>query len=284
LSGKKRWVVSETVDGVCETRFLSVRNFHLFVQAEMLDMRDYIWRGQRCDDWTLDSTFDRLLTKCKISDGKRPEFRAHHLDQFQLAVRGRRGSNPPRIDDENGWWSLGQHHGLCTPLLDWTASPFVAAYFAFINEGVPQTDFRAIYALNRAAVEFLCQKLQAEEVRQIRDAHPIRDGGAIAWPQIQVPRQEVEFITPQSDENQRLVNQSGLFTRAPDESNMETWVRKRFKGVSTDLILRKLLVPNSDRDDCLKMLNRMNINHLTLFPDLYGASKYCNMHAEVEMY
>ncbi|UCE47464.1 MAG: hypothetical protein JSW47_17935, partial [Phycisphaerales bacterium] len=46
----------------------------------------------------------------------------------------------------------------------------------------------------------------------------------------------------------------------------------------------KFKIPDRDRDACLKALNRMNINHMTLFPDLYGASEYCNMDLQIDYY
>ena len=51
-----------------------------------------------------------------------------------------------------------------------------------------------------------------------------------------------------------------------------------------DDILIRITIPNKDRIDCLRSLNRMNINHLTLFPDLYGASRFCNHHAATKNY
>ena len=56
------------------------------------------------------------------------------------------------------------------------------------------------------------------------------------------------------------------------------------KSLSLVLTLVKVLIPNKDRDDSLRSLNRMNINHLSLFPDLAGASMFCNLHSEVDRY
>ena len=95
-------------------------------------------------------------------------------------------------------------------------------------------------------------------------------------------RPEVEFIRPRADENQRLVNQGGLFSRAPDGISLDEWISENMP--SYGFILFKILIPNKDRKECLKTLNRMNINHLTLFPDLYGASKYCNLFGEIDRY
>src|SRR5580692_8878181 len=90
----------------------------------------------------------------------------------------------------------------------------------------------------------------------------------------------VEFVDPMSDENQRLVSQSGLFTRAPIGTSIEQWVAWAFQGMPTPVLLR-LKIPDTDRLTCLRTLNRMNINHLSLFPDLAGASRSTNLRLEI---
>ena len=96
-------------------------------------------------------------------------------------------------------------------------------------------------------------------------------------------KREVEFIRPMSNENQRLVNQGGLFTRSPIGKDIESWVQENHKG-HDGYTLMKILIPDKDREMSLRMLNRMNIHHLTLFPDLFGTSKYCNTFAEIDKY
>ncbi|HKP01854.1 MAG TPA: hypothetical protein VJU77_00705 [Chthoniobacterales bacterium] len=48
--------------------------------------------------------------------------------------------------------------------------------------------------------------------------------------------------------------------------------------------LYKLLLPSEERLMALRSLNRMNINFLSLYPDVEGASLYCNMTLELDHY
>jgi hypothetical protein len=86
-----------------------------------------------------------------------------------------------------------------------------------------------------------------------------------------------------SNENPRLLTQGGLFTRV-DGMSVEDWVKRHFSGNTDNYILFKMTVPSKDRELCLRSLNRMNINHLSLFPDLYGASIYCNTDLQIKNY
>lgn len=263
MARKPRWERLRIEAGIGEFRLHSWKYFSDFVYQEMLDFRQYIWRGHRCDNWLLEPTLDRRL---KHASGVRQRrMQKSHLENFQYAVRGRRGPNVVPISDENDWWALGQHHGLDTPLLDWTASPFAAAYFAFYEQGPDQTPLRALYAVNPQRL--LNTSDEIVKAYKGDDRPPI-----------------VETVRPLSDDNPRLVNQAGLFTRAPDRVPLESWIAERFSNLANEYVMIKVTIPNRDRALALRSLNRMNINHLTLFPDLDGASKFCNLDLEIEKY
>jgi FRG domain-containing protein len=263
MGRKPRWEELDVKDGVGEVRLFSWRYFHDYITQQMLDFREYIWRGQRCDNWLLEPTLDRHTRR--FGRIKRMRVRQDHLKNFKYAARGRRGSSPPELT-ENDWWALGQHHGLDTPLLDWTSSPFAAAYFAFYGQGPSQTTRRAVYALHATSIQSKSNALRTEHEEQGKRPPPI-----------------VELVRPLSDDNPRLVNQGGLFTRAPDGVDLETWIGEHFVG-DEGYTLMKLTIPKKDRTLALRSLNRMNINHLTLFPDLYGASRFCNLDLVIDTY
>ena len=96
----------------------------------------------------------------------------------------------------------------------------------------------------------------------------------------------IEIIHPLSDQNSRLVNQRGMFTKLPVGTDMESWVKKNFKGVGKNVVLIKLKILEEDgyRTEFLQFLNRANVNSLTLFPDLTGASTHCNYAVLIDNY
>jgi hypothetical protein len=183
------------------------------------------------------------------------------LKKFKYAARGRRGPNPKELT-ENEWWALGQHYGLHTPLLDWTESPFVAAYFAYAERDIAHVEPRALFGLSRGVVELVSKQI-AEKYRGSKRP-PV-----------------LEFLEPLSDDNQRLVSQGALFTRGPAGVDVESWVQEhcQMKG-RRSITLTKWLLPSRDRYEAMQMLNQMNINALSLFPDLQGACLHCNRDVE----
>lgn len=156
--------------------------------------------------------------------------------------------------------------GLATPLLDWTTSPFVAAYFAFAEEDEDdQSDSRVVFALSKT--------IPLKKSKEIAAA--VETGGVAPI---------IEFHRPDSNENPRLLSQGGLFTRLHSSDGIEAWLSEHMPEDLDKKILFRILIPNSERRRCLRALNRMNINPMSLFPDLYGASKYCNLALRIERY
>lgn len=259
MARPKSYVETAHANGLMEIELSSWKYFHDYIRKEMLEYSHYFWRGQRDAAWGLETSLDRLILSKPLA---RQKILANRLlANFKMSSRGRRGSNPSRDMSENDWWALGQHNSLATPLLDWTTAPFVALYFAFEKEAAPKSGKRAIWAI-----------YPDRKNNSIKAKDPSNKTPAI-----------LEVIRPHQDDNARLVNQGGLFTRAPIGETVTSWVNANCKG-DTEAALIKISIPDVDRQDCLRSLNRMNINHLTLFPDLYGAGQHCNKTLLIEKY
>ena len=96
---------------------------------------------------------------------------------------------------------------------------------------------------------------------------------------------EIEIYKPKSHFNPNLVSQQGLFTIFQFVGlGLERWINMVFSGEVNYPILVKYILPNHDRNPFLIFLNKMNINRLTLFPDLSGASEYCNQSLKIRQY
>jgi hypothetical protein len=266
MSRTPRWTTSKIDSGFAQLKLSSWKYFSDYINQEMLDYTNYVYRGHGDSKWKLEPTLDRIIKSPTSSK------REDHLQRFKYETRGRRGSNPPLLNDENDWWALGQHFGLNSPLLDWTESPFVALYFAASSALTEKSNSMAVFTLYQAGVELTSSKIKDDDtVTNINDRKPT-----------------VKIIRPLSDENSRLVNQRGLFSRGPNNMDLEQWIKKFTPLTGTKFentyFLQKIIIPSIGVRDCLRYLNRMNINHSTLFPDLTGASEYCNKNLSIKNY
>ncbi len=245
--------------GMYEVKFSNYRSFFEFIQEKLLDYKQYIFRGQRDSSWQLKSTIDREMEKLSIiRDKKNTE---DHLNSFILASRGRANSYFYANHNDDEWWALGQHYGLATPLLDWSESPFVGMFFAYEKEEKSSTQHRAVYAISR----YIINKLERD-----RKKKSIEDN--------------IKIITPISIDNSRLVNQRGLFLSMPPNTDVESYLKENINRNYDRVSYYKFIIPEKDREDILKYLNKMNISNLTLFPDLIGASEYVNMQLRIDKY
>ncbi|MCG7537396.1 FRG domain-containing protein [Pseudoalteromonas sp. OOF1S-7] len=254
MARKPRWIEENFDKGFIEINLSSWKYFSDYINQEMLDYTSYVYRGHGSSEWKLEPTLDRIVKSPTSSKRKK------HLKNFKYETRGRRGANPPDLKTDNDWWALGQHHGLATPLLDWTESPFVALYFAASVAHKENHELFSVFSLSQGIINKNNQYIRENDVKLVNNKKPT-----------------VKIVRPLSDENSRLVNQRGLFTRGPNNIDLETWI-KSHPGQKNVLELLKINIPSEGVQDCLRYLNRMNINHSTLFPDLTGASEYCNKH------
>jgi hypothetical protein len=251
MARRKRWEETPVKDGVVTIQLSRWQSFYEYVEQELLDYTDYIYRGQSDAVWKLESSLRRLIRNSGqyLNETDREVITLRHLENFKKNARGRRGISLDFDSDEN-WWALGQHYGLATPLLDWTRSPFVAAYFAMAPME-PRDGMRCIFAL------YPTKSLDVGKLSQIE---------------------------PSLNDNARLVAQSGLFTRLHSHGDVEAMVREVCKNDSERFTLIKIILDSTQRIVALRALNRMNINHATLFPDLYRAAKFSNNQLSIKDY
>jgi hypothetical protein len=143
----------------------------------LLDLggENVIYRGQKRYDWPLLSSLERALLKYAEKEDERKfqlmqgmsadtttELWIRNVEDA-LLQRFREQAvrfgipNLPASWDILGWWEVMQHHGAPTRLMDWTTSPFIAAWFAIDGHENSDGDM-ALWVYNRSIADLVVKE------------------------------------------------------------------------------------------------------------------------------
>jgi len=218
---------------------------HLYGDGAMERGR-FLFRGQRSPKWTLSSTFDRSFPG--VTGGARDSLEKDLLRHFRDECQSD-NSLKELLEDEVNTLALAQHHGLPTRLLDWSESPYVAAFFAFQH---------AVFAFQGTIDTFRPEDRVA--IWAIDSDHYI-------WSE----NQGVQIVSPPTWENPRMRNQSGKFTlsRTPFRS-LQEYVDNCEEAEGA---LWLFLIPDTEVHVAIADLDLMGVNNARMFPDVSGRAK-----------
>lgn len=213
---------------------------------------DWVFRGHASDEFRLVASSDRQHADLA------PETRlALYRSALELlsgsGVLGIGGDKIP----ESALGGILQHHGAPTRLLDWTRSPYVAAYFAFLGSPTfpdsEPVETCAVWALHRKSGLWNAQRA-------------------------------VELMPIDYSLNERARAQRGYFTHNMSlEPDLEKIVNQYHYGSSNEISCVRITLPREDSGLALREMELMGVHAFALFPGVEGACRHAFFRAQADL-
>src|SRR5215471_12191557 len=189
---------------------------------------NWAFRGEKDARWPLYSSLSRYLQNFGVARGAWPEQEGRILRIFKRKAH-QFLERPPDWDDDFQWLALMQHHGAPTRLIDFTWSPYVAAFFA----------------LERTLADCVVWAMNPARVASTRNPHPghmdPRIKGNFQRFFLKGSHRSIWMGEPRTM-NRRLIAQSGTFA-VPGVLNIP--IEEILSHTDKDNVLAKLVLANS---------------------------------------
>lgn len=223
-------------------------------KVKPLTISEPLFRGLADPSWGLKTTLERYSTKeCRRRDyfriirSVRPKLQSLTGKSWDLAEEFGEDGSGYRPPEGYEFMIYLRHHGFPSPLLDWTLSPYVAAFFAFRSKVACRAENVAIYAF----------------MEYVGGAKILTDdpGVGVIGNYVTTDRRhhiqqcEYTFCRKKVGDD---------FVYCDHESAFEQ------KKVTPQDSLIKFLIPTTERSTVMEKLHYMNINAYSLFGDEEG--------------
>lgn len=228
-------------------RLMSWEEFKSFVAVQIRDRHELIFRGQSSSKDRLNTSFHRE---------HRYDLLRYEAEACEQLVQHINAISPRQYDRKNptdfgALLSLAQHHGFPTPLLDWSKSPYIAAFFAVERRPTVKVngDDPRIYVFDA-----MMWQRDTTQAAHLADPRPVIT--------------HREFV---ASNNPRHLPQQSVHTYTNIE-DMEAWIRLVEKEKNKQY-LTIIDIPRSEREFAMRDLAYMGVTAATLFPGLDGVCR-----------
>jgi hypothetical protein len=224
--------------------------------------QSWAFRGQASAEWPLYSSISRYLQSYNVHPDAWSEQESRILRIFKRKAHLLL-THLPDEDDSFQWLGLMQHHGAPTRLLDFTWSPYVAAFFALERA----TAEAALWAVSPSLLNTRRAKARSRAKPQAKPeemAPWVRGGYETHF----LPNVNRIVVAGEPHRmNERLVAQSGTFL-------MAGVLDEPIEALAPpEGIVKFVLDARVIRRSAMAELYRMNISNATLFPGLDGLAR-----------
>jgi len=225
-------------------------DWHEFIMSASLMMQkspdEFVYRGQARAEWSLAPSLIRGPLRGATPE-KTIEVERLALYQFQMQAHLHMpAALLPEDDDFLDWWALMQHYGAPTRLLDWTLSPYVAAYFAVAEHWDADG---AVWCCH-----VTCMDTPARPTDLVNPSAAAKT-----------------FLYGREKLSDRMVAQQGVFTCSTRVMSDHRDAIRASRALEPSRI--KFVIGSQDKPTHLRQLRAMNVTANSLFPGVDGLGR-----------